>query len=402
MLLRAFAENAAISSARVFVATSVCLNLLLQSAAADPTRTPLQFAATYTGELLSNQSGGITRDTAYVDNLDLTLSVDADALFGWQDSEFFVYGLYNNGSTLSETIVGDAQVVSNIETGVEATRLFEAWIRTPLGDATELKFGLQDLNSAFDVLESAQLFAGSAHGLGTDLAQTGRNGPSTFPVTGLGLKVTHELSEQWTLRGAIFDGVPGDPLDLQSSEIRLGGGDGALLIAELEWSNQASRVLSGAWGYTREAPVGAAVSSDLTDASSRNYGLYLRGETAPFRSMPDVSVFGRVGYARSDVNEFEYFIGSGLTWRGNLLRDGDQLGIAFAWAETSGYIEQLAVQAGAEVDAREVSVELTYRVPFGERVALQPTLYHVMNPGIDPSVKDALVVALRFEVGLLR
>lgn len=382
-----------------FVAV-LCLVALARPGVAEPPSAAWEIAATYTGEYLSNRSGGLRRDSAYVDNLDLTLSVDTDVLFGWQGSEVFFYGLYNNGSRFSETIVGDAQVVSNLETGVEATRLYEAWIRAPLGNDTEIKFGLYDLNSEFDVLESAQLYPGSAHGIGTDIAQTGRNGPSIFPVAGLGLRISHSLNERWTLRGAVFDGVPGDPNDLGSSRIRLGGDDGALIIAELEWFQHSSRMLAGAWGYTEEFSADVA-GGGLTDDSHGNYGLYLRGETAPFKALPEISVFGRIGYAEGKVNVFEYFASAGVTWRGSMLREGDEFGIAFAWAETSGHVEDLAVSAGAEVDAREIAVELTYRLPLGERFALQPTLHHVSNPGIDPLLDDALVVALRLEIGLL-
>lgn len=172
------------------------------------------------------------------------------------------------------------------------------------------------------------------------------------------------------------------------------------MIAELEWSEASSRVLTGAWGYSKRFAEDV-VGSGLTNQTHRNYGLYLRGETEPFPALPGVSVFGRIGYAQGNVNVFEHFASAGVTWRGNLMRDGDTLGLAFAWAETSGHVADLALRAGDEVDAGEIAVELTYRLPFGERFALQPTLHHVSNPGIDPQRDDALIVALRFEVGLL-
>lgn len=74
-------------------------------------------------------------------------------------------------------------MISNIETGVRATRLYEAWLETGLGERGSLRAGLYDLTSEFDVLETANLFIHSAHGIGSDIGLSGLNGPSIFPVT---------------------------------------------------------------------------------------------------------------------------------------------------------------------------------------------------------------------------
>src|SRR3546814_3118125 len=55
---------------------------------------------------------------------------------------------YNNGRSISD-LAGDVQAVSNIETGVRALRLYEAWIDQKIGDAASIKLGLYDLNSEF-------------------------------------------------------------------------------------------------------------------------------------------------------------------------------------------------------------------------------------------------------------
>ena len=103
---------------------------------------PVSVHARYTGEVLSNLAGGLRQDTAYVDNFDLTARLDPAKLWGWDGSERFIYGLYNNGTPFSDTIVGDFQVVSNIETGVQAVRLYEAWFRFRLGQRSEWLVGL--------------------------------------------------------------------------------------------------------------------------------------------------------------------------------------------------------------------------------------------------------------------
>src|SRR3546814_14116465 len=93
---------------------------------------------------------------------------------------------YNNGRSISD-LAGDVQAVSNIETGVRALRLYEAWIDQKIGDAASVRIGLYDLNSEFDALDTAGFFVSSTHGIGTDFAQSGRNGPPLFPATSLEL-----------------------------------------------------------------------------------------------------------------------------------------------------------------------------------------------------------------------
>jgi porin len=110
--------------------------------------------AGYTGEIWRNVTGGLTTDYDYIDNLDLTMEVDAERAFGWAGATFFAYFLMNTGADLSTEIVGDAQVVSNID-APPAKRLFELWYEQLfLDDRASVKAGLYDLNSEFDVIDS--------------------------------------------------------------------------------------------------------------------------------------------------------------------------------------------------------------------------------------------------------
>jgi porin len=83
---------------------------------------PLDVSAVYTAELLGSALGGLRGGTRYLDNLDVTLSIDAERAFGWRGATLFAYGLYNNGKPWSKELVGAAQGVSNIETGVRSAR----------------------------------------------------------------------------------------------------------------------------------------------------------------------------------------------------------------------------------------------------------------------------------------
>src|SRR4029079_15821498 len=98
----------------------------------------------------------------------------------------FLYGLYNNSNSISEK-VGDLQGISNIETGVEALRLTEAWIDQTFAEGHgSVRGGLYRVDGEFDAGEVRALFLHPSHGTGAEFGQTGQNGPSIFPGSSFG------------------------------------------------------------------------------------------------------------------------------------------------------------------------------------------------------------------------
>ena len=353
----------------------------------------VSFEAAYVSDVLSNVSGGVSRGVRYLDNLDLTLEADLGRAVGLADTTLFLYGLYNNGTGFSDGLVGDAQVVSNIEAPVAAFRLYEAWLEHRLfADAVSLRAGLYDVNAEFDALESAGLFLNSAHGIGTDIGQTGENGPSIFPVTALGLRAALRVGENWTARVAVLDGVPGNPDRPRRTAVSLGGGDGAFVIGELAYETDAIRLLAGHWRYT-------ARFEDFSGAQARgNDGFYLRGETRLASEAGDgaqgLSAFARLGAATGRFNMFDRFASFGLVYTGPLPgRDEDRAGVAIAVAGTSDGFRETSPATGAEV-----AVELTYRFVLTDWLALQPDIQYIVNPGTDPTLSNALTLAIRAEL----
>jgi porin len=347
---------------------------------------PYDFGVTYTGEWWRNQDGGLDTGTRYLDNLDVTLSIDAERAFGLSGVEFFLYGLYNNGQTFGGELTGDMHGVSNIETGVQAARLYEAWAdwRFGVDRRQSLRFGLYDLNSEFDSIESGSLFINSAHGIGSELADSGQNGPSIFPVTSLALRWRADF-ERWSVLAAALDGVPGDPAHPKRTAIRFDKGDGALLIAEVQRRGERIRKAAiGVWHYTAEFPDVEAVDVNgdpvMRSGNSGVYGLIdvrLLGDVAT----PDRQLTGflRIGVADDDVSPIERYIGAGFTWRG--------VGLAYAH-----------VHAIAPVRGNEDNLELTWRIPVTGWLTLQPDIQYIINPGLEPGSDHALAFGRRFEL----
>lgn len=344
----------------------------------------LAVEAAYTGDLWRNE-GGASDGTRYLHNIDLVARLDLGRAIGWDGASVHGYVLYNNADALSD-LTGDAQVVSNIEAGVEALRLYELWIDAPIGQGGHLLVGLYDLNSEFDALETSSLFIGSAHGIGTDIAQSGEQGPSIFPITSLAARLQIDLADNFFVRAAVLDGVPGDPARPSHTVIKLGNGDGALLIGEADYGDEDARVIAGAWGYTQKFD-----THDLSAQGSSN-GFYLRGE-AQLSEIGEGALrgFARIGVASGDVNPFSKFVSGGLTYEYSA---GNTFGLAVAHAALSK--DYKAANPG--LGSGETVFEATYAHALSDWLEVQPNVQWVINPSADPVTNDAVALGLRFVV----
>lgn len=348
--------------------------------------------AVYTGEILSNVSGGIRTGTRYLDNLDLMLEVDLAEASPFGAGTLFVYGLYNNGGTFTGELVGDLMAVSNID-APHAFRLYEFWYELG-GEDWSVRAGLYDLNSEFDVNETGSLFIHSSHGIGAGIAQTGQNGPGIFPVSALALRA--QLGgDVLTARVAVLDGVPGDPDDPSSNAIRLSSDEGALLFAEVELPLAGSgRLWSGTWRYTAEFErlAGGAPDND-------NGGWYFGVESGIPLGDARGAAFLRYGRVNGAINPFRGYFGSGLVLeRLPGLRSDDRVGIAVASGDISEDYRALIRRRDGSAPARETTWELTFRRQVNDRLAIQPDLQYVRNPAEAGHLDDAWVVGLRFEL----
>lgn len=351
-----------------------------------------EFEVAYTGDLWRNIDGGLKTGTRYLDNLDVKLSIDLAELWSGSYGTLFAHGLYNNSSTLSEDLVGDIQVVSNID-APGATRLFEFWYEFG-NERWSVRTGLYDLNSEFDTHETGALFTNSSHGIGAEIAQTGQNGPSIFPISSLGLRWDYRF-DSGTFRAAVLDGVPGDPDDPSSNRIDLSSDDGVLMVAELDWSVRNNwRTWGGVWGYSAEfeRPFGAGTSND-------NRGAYFGSEWQLIIDDRDVALMFHYGIANDELNPLDAYFGVAITLTDPFARGAaDQVGLAIGSASAGAPYRSALIADGLGAEKWERSWELAYRTRVNDRLAIQPIIQYVQNPSATTSIDDALLLGLRFEV----
>lgn len=282
----------------------------------------------------------------------------------------------------------DIQTADAIE-AVPMTRLFEAWIEQRFGSEERnvaIRMGLMDVNADFDAIVAANWLVNSSQGIGADIARSGLNGPSIYPVSSLGIRASWTPSKRWTARLAVLDGVPGDP-DRQRLFVaaRLAPRDGALTIGQFDWRwSEKGRVALGVWRYSLARPT-------LDEGSSRHdQGWYAEIESA----LPGSTHWNgwlRYGRAAGSVQQVDGYLGAGLTGKGLLAgRKEDRLGLAIARASISSVARRLTGLPDAET-----SFEVSYQYKINQAFALQPDVQYLRHPALIAKAPDALVVGLR-------
>jgi porin len=322
-------------------------------------------------------------------------------------------------------LVGDAQGVSNLEAPGRG-QLYEAWFQQNLLDNRfSALVGRYDLNSEFYRLQSAALFLNGSFGVGPEFSQSGRGGPSIFPNTSVGVRLAFKPARGVVVRTAVLDGAPVDRPD--GGHRVFAKGDGLLLVGEAAFLSRAvpeGRPLgsrfrigraSGLRPYDRKLAVGGWYYTlefdDLSEQESDGRPVRHRGSGGAYvladelvhrsaaRSSRQINVFAELGFGDSRVNRFGFYAGGGLLFSGLFpALENDELGLAIAIARNGSHFIELQRRDAVPVTGTETTVELTYLLQIGKHLALQPDLQYVMRPGTDPTRKDALAVALRFEL----
>ncbi len=338
-----------------------------------------------------NASGGVETGGNYLENLDLTLDLDMGSLVGWNGAEFFFYGLGNAGASPTE-YVGDMQGTSNIETGMEYFKLYEAWFQQNLlDDKISLLFGIHDLNSEFYANDPAGLFLNSSQGIGTEIAQTGANGPSIFPVAGLAARLMIQPVENVYISAAAYDAVAGDPDAPDTTYVDFEFNDGALAIGEAGYYIEGDiKLAAGYWQYTEE------IITMKDAAPSTGAGYYVLAD----KTLADIfSLFFRIGMASADVYEVDMNVAYGFTVVPAFMgREDDMLGLGVTTARLSPDFSDFLKALGETPEANETTIEFTYLLQLTPWFSLQPNVQYVMNPSASSTVDDATVFMLRCSI----
>lgn len=349
---------------------------------------------TYTSDFFWNIKGGLETGYSYIDNIDVELSFQIKAF------DFKVHGIGTQGGQISAK-VGDIQGLSNIEAET-SWRLYEAWTETQLHFLnTSVLLGVYDYNSEFDVSNTGILFINSSHGTGPELSTSGVLGPSTYPLTSLAGVIKINPFDEVTLKFGAFDAIPSDPLNTQGTSIKLRKSDGLFFISEFVFSKSPEirrgrfyniaeprftpfRFVIGGWKYSKER------TGWLGEPES-DHGLYAITE---FTTVFGFKFFTRAGVANRDINRYNYYLGSGITFQ-DLVKTNHKIGLAISLPINSDDFIQYQSRNGDDFSENEMSLEFTYLAPISSHVSFQFDAQYIQNPNQAPGIEDALVFGLR-------
>lgn len=388
----------------------------------------------YAADAFLTSQEGSSGDPVALDNLDVMLHINLEALLGLRGTSLQVHVQSNRGGSISSE-VGDLQGISNLEAPSE-WRLYEAWVEQRIvAPGLSILLGIYDINSEFDVIPAAGDLLNGSFGFGPEYSLSGEAGPSTFPTTGLAARVRVQPTPSLYGLMGVSDGAPDrtgrarfsleawegallsfeagyerlqadapSALGRSSQEERRGGGRGAGRAVQRRQRMRIGRgstieelgtkVAVGGWAYTQRLP-----SWDPAEPPGRSWGLYALGEQLLYRKRDGsggLSGFTRVGTAADAVSRLDLFAGGGFAFRGVLSgRPDDVAALGIAHARNGDPFLRRQLETGILTEESETVLELTYRAQVGRSLVIQPDVQWVMNPGMVPGVANALVFGLR-------
>src|SRR6266550_7672990 len=356
--------------------------LALSIRAADHTGQPSVVPAiVYDGAAFADLAGGLRRGTTYLGTLRFQLTADGSRLAGVPGMTLFVAGLNIHGGHPS-SFAGDAQGVSNLE-GPARSMLYEGWIQQNLfRNQLSILIGRYDLNTEFYRLQSAGLFLNSSFGIGPELSQSGRSGPSIFPNTSVGARIAWKPVRSVVVRAATFN--EGLLMSEFAYLFRPDAKDTSPRNPHFRLGRMAglppytAKFALGTWHYSGKYP-------DLREPIQHkgSSGAYMLADVTVYkdsaRPSRRVSLWGQFGIGDARVNRFARYTGAGVVMSGPLkARENDELGVAIAVAHNGGHFA-----AGSNVTRAETTFECSYLAPITSHLAIQQDVQYVIHPVTD-------------------
>ncbi len=342
----------------------------------------------YYGELFSNTRGGLSTNdaTRYQALLDLGIEFDLAEMPTPLPGRFYVLAQNTHGRGITTDFVGDTQVVSNLDSFKNITRVSEYWWEFGwLDDAVTVRLGKQDINTEFFVINLAGDFIQSTFGLSPSTAFP------TYPDPSMAAVVLLQIADAWRIKAGIWDAfAPGGGWGFS-------GNDSMLVIGELERTYAlAGGTLPGVFAvgavYESAGVIEGEPVSPVHEYILQFEQLIYRECAGDDREIQGLGIFAGY-YPRFPGSQLiaeaigDSFV-AGLIYTGLFpCRDGDVLGAGYAWTEL--------YQGGTN---QEAVFELFYKAELTPRVSIQPDLQYIVTPsGIH---RDALAVGVRFQVTL--
>ena len=283
---------------------------------------------------------------------------------------------------------GDANVISNIAFD-EGTRLFQAWYGRDTSWGS-LKAGILALDDDFMGSDYSSLFINAA--FGPMPMESFNVGAPIWPIGGLGIWISFDLSETSGFQVGVYDGNAGDFASNDDGlDNDLGREDGAMIMAEYFKTTETFGG-STTWkigGYHNTGEEFEDFDSGLTEQ-----GLGAIYAVVDHAISEDLGVWTRLGTTLDDdISTVTTYLEGGVVMKSPISsRPDDLLGVGYFWTEFG----DAYLRANPGVSDDESVIEITYNAPISENLYLQPDIQWIF----DAHESNDDVFILRLRVGI--
>jgi porin len=253
------------------------------------------------------------------------------------------------------------------------------------------------------------LFANKAQAMNTPLITSGYiagfNGGSVYPNTAVGVRLSQEITNQWTVKLGVLDGLADNPDARATTGAVFNNNYGALIIGETDYTPvKYTKIFAGAWGMTgRFNELGQFTNMGLPVQTWGALGEYVGGTTRIYSigKSGGIDAFANFGNGPEYTSLASKSFDAGLTFTGLVPgRPLDRFGAAFFVDENSQGIRDLNQLGGFSIDKYEYGGEFTYRAKITDWLVLQPELDYIAHPGFSALGTGHPQAASVFDAGL--
>lgn len=336
----------------------------------------LEFTASITIDNVSNISGGIKDGNNTLGLLDVNTWYYINKGF-LKNTGFNVHLIKTTNAKPSEDLIGDIQTVSNIEG--RSTRFFYELLVYYKINKINFTIGLHDMNSEFNVSETALNFINSSFGI---FPVVTLNFPtSTFPITTFGTVISYN-TKRLDIAGGLYN------FNYEFSENETFNVDqhfyqkGFFAISELRyrWFNDYGKTVEiKGGGFFKKGNNEKDLSSPAENVSDKNYGLYFVGDfkLKQFDISRSLMSFVQIGHAPTRKNLSSEYYGLGIS----LISEGKKyfphhIGLALAYVKLNDLEGNKFVNSGRY----ESTIELTSDIQILNYFVLQPDIQYIISP----------------------
>jgi len=359
----------------------------------------IEFGFGLTSVYQTNVKGGTSTHNQkgrYTGSYDLEMSAHLQKLLGWESGTIFLHleGGWPDEEGIDALSVGSAFGVNADAIGNDNILVKQLYYEGPVfSNAFTIMVGKIDFTGVFD----ASAYADDECSQFLNAAFVD-NPTIPFPAYSLGVVLNWDITSSWYLLGGIADAQA----DSRETGFRTTFHDEDYFFYALETGitpqlNSANGLMPGAYR------VGMWVDGQdkARFSNSKNYrddiGVYLSSDQMLYKENSDaddsqgLGVFGRFGYANSDLNPVGNFWSIGIQYQGLLDgRDDDVFGVGYG----RGFFSNTATDYTKDYES---VCEAYYNAQITPWFVFGPSIQYVTNAG-GSNTKDAVLFGLRAQI----